>query len=744
MAQTGYTPIQLYYSSTASAVPLAANLAAGELAINTTDGKLYYKSNAGVVTLIAGSTSGPAGGSNTQVQYNSSGVLAGSASLTWNGTVLTSSGFAGPLNGTVGATTPNTGAFTTTTIGTSETLSYGTANGVAYLNGSKVVTTGSALTFDGSNFKLTGADNANLIWSVNSNAGAQSLRIQANVAGLYLQGAGTVDPLYITQSSATGYIVFRPASDTEGMRLTSTSLLVGASSDALGGNKLLVQSASTANNNRTMSVYNTAATSTTAFANRILQLSSSGSGADVTLHFSDQVANNAYIGMGSGALYFAIGSGTTKNMVLDASGNLGLGVTPSAQNIGSSFELKGGASLSGGVYPSMYLTSNAVYNSSWTYKQNGFATFYLQQSGQHQWQTAPSGTAGNAITFTQAMTLDASGNLAVGTTNTAYGKVNIKASGPYVYSGLTLFSNDGTESFMGLGCTSSVAGIFVTYGASGSYLPFTISTGGSERARIDSSGNFGIGTTSPSVLLNVSSPSQDGGKILIQSGTLSNGNRATLFMSSINVNGQTGNVSIECNHPNNQQSDMVFRTGATDASSFGTERMRLNTSGNLGINTIPDDTGSPRAKISAYQDSAYAVTNFSGPGGNQGTPCWITVVRQLSVVSLGTKIYIPFVNQGSINNNTIVRIRGISAQYNTNGPKPFVCEFAVGHLGVLYNLTSWGLTTGVTSVGSSGMTVIINLSDTYTYSTSNGVFMVLEYLSSFPTLSIDVPNIAMN
>lgn len=53
MAQTGYTPIQLYYSSTASAAPIAGNLAAGELAINTNDGKLYYKDSGGVVQLIA-------------------------------------------------------------------------------------------------------------------------------------------------------------------------------------------------------------------------------------------------------------------------------------------------------------------------------------------------------------------------------------------------------------------------------------------------------------------------------------------------------------------------------------------------------------------------------------------------------------------------------------------------------------------------------------------------------------------
>jgi hypothetical protein len=56
---------------------------------------------------------GSAAGSNTQVQFNSSGAFGASSNLTWNGTTLTSTGFGGPLNGTVGATTPAAGAFTT-------------------------------------------------------------------------------------------------------------------------------------------------------------------------------------------------------------------------------------------------------------------------------------------------------------------------------------------------------------------------------------------------------------------------------------------------------------------------------------------------------------------------------------------------------------------------------------------------------------------------------------------------------
>ena len=44
MAQTNYTPIQLYYSTTAAATPTSGNLANGELAINIQDEKLYFKS----------------------------------------------------------------------------------------------------------------------------------------------------------------------------------------------------------------------------------------------------------------------------------------------------------------------------------------------------------------------------------------------------------------------------------------------------------------------------------------------------------------------------------------------------------------------------------------------------------------------------------------------------------------------------------------------------------------------------
>ena len=101
MAQTGYTPISIYYSATATNVPTAGNLVAGELALNTADGKLFYKDSSNVVQVI-GTKGGVGTSSTTQVLYNSSGLVVGSANLTFNGTTLTTANDASISGLTVG------------------------------------------------------------------------------------------------------------------------------------------------------------------------------------------------------------------------------------------------------------------------------------------------------------------------------------------------------------------------------------------------------------------------------------------------------------------------------------------------------------------------------------------------------------------------------------------------------------------------------------------------------------------
>jgi hypothetical protein len=126
---------------------------------------------------------------------------------------------------------------------------------------------------------------------------------------------------------------------------------------------------------------------------------------------------------GYGNLIFSTGfnGSLVERMRIDLSGNVGVGVTPSAWwSNEKALQIGSGAFFSGRTAnPDVAeIGANQFINSSLQriYIGNGYASRYQQDGGVHQWFTAPSGTAGNAITFTQAMTLDASGNLLVGKT----------------------------------------------------------------------------------------------------------------------------------------------------------------------------------------------------------------------------------------------------------------------------------------------------------------------------------------
>jgi hypothetical protein len=123
MSATGYTPIQLYYSTTASAVPVNTNLANGELAINITDGKLYYKDNGGTVRLLASNaTSAP-------VTTFSAGTTGFTPSSATSG-AITLAGTLNVANGGTGLTTL-------------------TANYIPYGNGTSALNSSSSFTFNG-------------------------------------------------------------------------------------------------------------------------------------------------------------------------------------------------------------------------------------------------------------------------------------------------------------------------------------------------------------------------------------------------------------------------------------------------------------------------------------------------------------------------------------------------------------------------------------------------------------------
>jgi hypothetical protein len=199
------------------------------------------------------------------------------------------------------------------------------------------------------------------------------------------------------------------------------------------------------------------------------------------------------------ALTFATNS--AERMRLDASGNLGLGVTPSASTLaqfegGSNFILTGRGNV--------YIGNNVTFNSSFKYIATAAAAQYNISGAEHRWLNAPSGTAGNAISFTQAMTLDASGNLLVGRTSGGSYKLDVVGDGQFsgtsadtrilmtatgVANTVIGFNNSGSTNFAGAPTGTAYLSCAQAY-------PLVFGTSATERARIDSSGNLLVGTTS--------------------------------------------------------------------------------------------------------------------------------------------------------------------------------------------------------------------------------------------------------
>jgi hypothetical protein len=182
--------------------------------------------------------------------------------------------------------------------------------------------------------------------------------------------------------------------------------------------------------------------------------------------------------------------GGVQRMYLNSSGNLGLGVTPSAWYSSEGYKALqvGNASLFGrnSTNSELYLSSNTFENSSGnpTYITSDFATRYAQNDGVHSWLTAPSGTAGNAITFTQAMTLNASGNLGIGTTSPTY-KLD-------VYGGA---SGTRTDVFVSNAAANYNIGVLSdNNGFASSTNAMLFYTAATERMRITSAGNTQPGT----------------------------------------------------------------------------------------------------------------------------------------------------------------------------------------------------------------------------------------------------------
>jgi len=190
MAQTNFTPISLYYSATTTNVPTAGNLVAGELAINTADGKLFYKDSAGVVQTIASKAGNS--GSFTNLAYT--GTLTGGTGIV----NLGSGQFYKDASGNVG-------------IGTAS------PSGKFHVN--------------------AGGTYQNLIFKSES-ANTSTMRLAIDGDGPYIYQSAATSEFRFASQFASSFLTFYTGSGGERMRIDSSGRVLVAATTGQGDGKL--------------------------------------------------------------------------------------------------------------------------------------------------------------------------------------------------------------------------------------------------------------------------------------------------------------------------------------------------------------------------------------------------------------------------------------------------------------------------------------------------------------------------
>ena len=289
---------------------------------------------------------------------------------------------------------------------------------------------------------------------------------------------------------------------------------------------------------------------------------------------------------------------------LDASGNAGLGVTPSAWAASEAIQF-GTTSTTSYSFGKRGFANNTYFNGSdYKYYATGAATIYQASSGRHVWYSAASGTAGNTITFVEGMRLDESGNLGLGVTPSGWGTSGtvIKAlqigTAGFIgggsgfntfYSGSNCYFDGSNWKYTTTAAVSMYeqgAGAFKWFNATSGTAGNTI-TFGDAKMTLTAGGLLGVGSTSPDQLVTLNSASTSTNSLVSykQNGT---------------TYGYTGMGSDNRLRLDGVSVDVGVGTAASDKYVWfytnNTERARITSGGDLLVGTT-NNQGSGRISI---------------------------------------------------------------------------------------------------------------------------------------------------
>jgi hypothetical protein len=312
-----------------------------------------------------------------------------------------------------------------------------------------------------------------------------------------------------------------------------------------------------------------------------------------------------------------IGTSGITRMTLDASGNLGLGLTPNTWPAGQiAFEFGSlGTLVSTGSTVSL---QNNSYNNGTNNirKVIGEASSYNQSGGAHIWQYAASGASGSTISFSEAMRITSGGNVLVGGTSDNGSRLQV--------TGAATFSSSVTASG---GFEIPNGQFYRARRSSGSLLTDMIGIpSGTDDVRILTTGDFNIVNGSLSNILTV----KNGGNVGIGTtspvgdGTVLNlyGTTASTLKLQTSSSGTTINDGSEIVMYDN---DMIIKNreaGYINFHTSNTERMRITSAGLVGIGTSAPDvslhinSSAPQVHFQNTYNTGFYVGVLGDASGN--------------------------------------------------------------------------------------------------------------------------------